>query len=286
MLWTPPAGDFGFSVDNYGSTYSDAGIGTNSPGHANANTKGANTAMLSAIAQDCYGISIMFSGQSATTSSRRCLVDLLVDPAGGTSWSVAIANLAAVGPTFGTSGAWGVHYYFPLYLKSGTAIGTAHQNAVAGTLPLRVAMRVYGKPKRPHLVKCISKVQTLNADTTTTGTTVATTPGTAAKGSYSATLGTLLRDSWWWQAGVLSTDGSMTANGYLWDVAVNATNKLMCLENMMYSVTGTIEQSSKSAMGTNLPIREAVSGENVYTRAAAVGAPDTGMGAVVYAGSC
>lgn len=285
MLFSP-YNQFNWSVDNFGATYTDAGLGVNSPGHANANTKGANTNMLNGIAEDCYGISICFSGQSATTTVRRCYVDLLVDHAAGvgnagTSWSVKIANLYANSPTFGTSGAFGYWYYFPLYLPAGTAIGTAHQNLVAGTLPLRVSMRVYGKPTRPELVWTGTKVQTLGAAGSTSGTAV--TPGTSAKGSYSASLGTLTGDAWWWQMGVASNDTSMTANGYLFDIAVNATNKLIVAENIPYTVTGTIEQASMGAMGSKVPIGMAVSGENVYVRGAAAAAPDSTMTAIVYA---
>jgi len=286
MLFTP-GNCFNWQADNFGTTYTDAGIGANSPGHASANTKGANTNMLNGIAEDCYGIAIMFAGQSATTVIRRCMVDLLIDPAAGvgnagTSWSVIIANLYANSPTFGTSGAIGAWYYFPLYLKAGTAIGTAHQNLVAGTLPLRVAIRVFGKPSRPELVRCGTKVQTLGATVaSTTGTAV--TPGTSAMGSYSATLGTLDSDKWWWQLGIGSADTSMTARGFLFDVAVNATNKLLCMQNVPYLVTGTIEQASMGALGMMLPCREAVSGENVYVRGVGVGGVDSTMTAVVYA---
>ena len=287
MLFAPIS-CFGFSVDNFGATYTDAGLGVNSPGHANANTKGANTNMLNGIAQDCYGILIGFSGQSATTVARRCMVDLLIDPAAGvgnagSSWSVIIANLYANSPTFGTSGATGWWYYFPLYLKSGTAIGTAHQNLVAGTLPLRVCIRVFGKPSHPELIRVGTKVQTLGATVgTTTGTAV--TPGTSAMGgSFSATLGTLSGDAWWWQLGIGSNDTSMTANGYLFDVAINATNKIICAEGIPYNVTGTIEQASKGAFGNRLPCQAAVSGENVYVRGACSGTPDSTMTAIVYA---
>jgi hypothetical protein len=287
MLWTP-GNSFGWSVDNYGATYTDTGLGTNSPGHANANTKGANTAMLSGLAEDCYGMSISFSGQSATTVARRCMTDILIDPAagvgvGGSSWSVLINNLFAMGPTFGTSGAFGYHYYFPIYLKAGTAIGTAHMNGTAGTLPLRVAIRCYGKPSRPDILRCGSLVQTLNAATASTGGTNAFTPGSSAKGSYSASLGTLTRDSWFWQLGVGTTDTSMTAAGYLCDVAANATNKIMCLENVMYTVIGTIEQASKSAFGTNNPYQDISAGQDVYARAACSGTPDSNMFPIVYA---
>jgi len=287
MLWTP-GNDFGWQVDNWGSTFTDTGIGANSPGHLNANTKGANTNMLNGIAEDCYGIAICFSGQSATTVIRRCYVDLLIDPAAGvgnagSSWSVIIANLYANSPTIGVTGCFGYWYYFPLYLKAGTAIGTAHQNLVAGTLPLRVSIMVFGKPKRPDIVKCGTKVQTLGAAGSTSGTAV--TPSTqSSTRTWSASLGTLSGDKWWWQLGIASNDTSMTAGGYLFDIGANATNKILCAQGIPYNVTGTIEKASMGAMGFLPPYKEISSGQDVYVRGVCLaGAPDSTMTAIVYA---
>lgn len=285
MLWSP-ANDFNWSVDNFGATYTDIGLGTNSPGNASANAKGANANLLTGLAEDCYALSICFSGANATTTIRRCLTDILIDPAAGvgnsgSAWSVLIANLAANSPSFGTDGSFGYWYYFPIYLTAGTAIGSAHQDSVATIQALRVSIRAYGKPSRPELVKVGTRVQTLGAVTgTTSGTAV--TPGTGVKGSYSATLGTLNFDAFWWQLGVLSSDTSMTANGYLFDVAVNATNKLIVAENVPYVVVGTAERASMGAMGSGCQ-RNAVAGDDVYVRGAAAAAPDSTMTAVVYA---
>jgi hypothetical protein len=207
------------------------------------------------------------------------MVDLLIDPAAGvggagSSWSVAIANLFAVGPAFGTLET-GVHYYFPLYLKAGTAIGTAHQNSTAGTLALRVSIRVFGKPSRPDLIKYGTLIQTINANTAATDGTVLTTPGTSVMGSYSATLGTLTRDTWW-------TDTTQVNTTYLWDVAANATNKILCMENVQHH-GNTSEQNSKAAFGTRSPYCFITSGQDVYTRAACVTAPDSSLFGIVYA---
>lgn len=287
MLFTPGC-SFGWSVDNFGATYTDAGLGLNSPGHANANTKGANTNMLNGIVEDCYGIAICFSGQSASATIRRCMVDLLIDPAAGvgnagTSWSVLINNLYANSPTIGVNGATGYWYYFPIYLKAGTAIGTAHQNLVAGTLPLRVSIRVYGKPNRPELLRVGTKVQTLGATVGTT-TGVAVTPGTQVMGSYSATLGQTVGDKWWWQVGIGSAATTMNPRGCLFDVAVNATNKILVAQSIGYGVAGTAEQAYKQAMGDFVPYKKVASGQDVYVRGANLGgAPDTGMTAIVYA---
>jgi hypothetical protein len=285
MLWTPTS-TFNNSASAYGIAITDVGFGVNVPGHANANQKGANTQLVAGLAEDCYGISIGFSGGNASTVIRRAMVDLLIDPAAGlggagSSWSVIIANLYVNSAALGV-GCFGYWYYFPLYLKAGTAIGAAHQSVAAGTVALRMGIKLHGKPSKPELLRYGTRVQTIGATTAST-TGVAVTPGTGAYGSYSASLGTLDRDAWWWQLGIGSADTTMTANGYLFDVAVNATNKLFCMEDVPYSVSSTIEIASMASQGPSPPIRDVQSGEDVYVRAAAVAAPDTSMTAIVYA---
>lgn len=287
MLYTPK-NHFNWQVDNLAGVALTDATGTSLPGHANANQKGADTAILAGLAEDCYGISIGFSAGSTTSASRRHLVDLLIDPAAGVggagaSWSVAIANLYSNSPQVG-SGQTGVWFYFPLYLKAGTAFGGAHQENNATSPTVRIAVRLYGKPTRPDLLLCGTKVQTLGATTASTEGT-AVTPGTSNTwGSYSASLGTLSLDSWWWQIGIGSTDTAMNAHTALYDAAVNATNKLTVAQEIPYTVAGTSEVASKGAFGRDLPIRNASAGENVYVRGNCLNsASDTGMSAIVYA---
>lgn len=287
MLWTP-GNQFNWSVDNFGATYSDAGVGVSSPGHASANTKGANTQMLVGIAEDCYGIAIGFAGGHVAATIHRYLVDLLIDPAAGvggngSSWTVVIANLYAAYASLGPGGYW---YYFPLYLKAGTAIGTANQALVAAKA-IRVMVKVFGKPTRPELCRVGSKVQTYGAVTgTTTGTAI--TPGTAAMGSYTASLGTSSYDQFWWQAGIGFDDttlggGTSISEFYLLDVAASndgGTTKSLCAENIMANCS-TTEQIGKAAFGTKIPYREVPSGATVYMRAASI-APQTTPTCVAY----
>lgn len=269
MLCSSVPNNFGWQVSNFGATYSDAAIGTNVPGHANANTKGANTALLAGIAEDCYGISILMAGGSTASATRRQLTDILIDPdagAGnaGSSWSVSIANLLSNSPAIGTnrSGYW---FYFPLYLKAGTAIGAAHADAVATTQALRVAVRIFGKPRRPDALTCGTKVQTLGATTASTeGTSV--TPGTSGSwGSYSASLGTLTKDSWWWQLGNATNDATMGSINVMFDVACNVTNKIPCMQEVLYSCDSN-ETAGKQAFGSSLPIQYIGAGQDVYVR--------------------
>lgn len=280
MLWTP-GNDFMFSVDNFGATYTDAGIGLNCPGNASANVKGANTSMLVGIAEDCYGILIGFSGGNTSAATRRNLVDLLIDPAAGvgnagSSWAVAIANLYCAYSGLIMGGYW---YYFPLYLAAGTAIGGANQSLTASTSALRMCVRCYGKPSHPELIKVGSKVETIGAVTaTTTGT--AFTPGTGAMGSYSS-MGTTTNDLWWWQVGMGWNDTSLSDGATLLDVAAgDASNKRICAENVKFVYTNA-EQGGKDAFGSTTPRRFVKGGETVYVRGATI-LVETTPTAVVY----
>lgn len=275
--------DFNWQVDNFANSYNDTAFGLNSPGHANANTKGANTSMLNGIAEDCYGIAICFTGGNTSAAARRNLVDLLIDPAAGvgnagTTWSVLIANLLVNSAAIHQGGYW---YYFPLFLKKGTAIGTANQSLTATTSALRVGIKVFGKPSRPELIKFGTKVQTLGADTATTSG-AAVTPGTTNMGAYSATLGTLTRNSFWWQAGLAFNDTTLGAEGSFIDVAAgDATNKKICADHIPYTCTST-EQTGKGAFGL-CNYRDIAAGQDVYVRVAGQLAPQTTPTVTVYA---
>jgi hypothetical protein len=288
-MFFPAGPDFGWSTDNFGSTYSDAGFGTSIPANASANVKGANTQVLAGIAEDCYGIMIVFAGGSASATIHRYLADLIIDPAAGvggagSSWSVMIANLYA---PYCSLGCGGVCYYFPLYLKAGTAIGFAQQ-AVVAAKAMRAGVRVYGKPKRIDAIRCGSFVDTLGAVTgSTSGTSI--TPGTNAMGSYSASLGSTTRDSWFWQAAIGYNDttiggGTSISEATFLDVAASndgGTTKIVCAESILCNFS-TTEQGGKAPLGaTNY--REIPSGATVYVRGASTIAPNTTPTCVAYA---
>ena len=240
MLFSPVS-NYGWSVDNFGATYTDSGIGTQIPSHASNHTKGTATSLIAgaSITEDVYGIAIGFTGGWGSGGIRMWMTDLLIDPAGGTSWSVAIANLAANSPHICLKGCW---YYFPLYLKNGTSIGMQTQ-CNAGSNNIRGLVRVFGKPTHPELVKAGTKVETFGATTAST-TGVSITPGTSAMGALTASMGTTAGDLWWWQAGNLMSDSARAPHALWMDVlAGDGTNNVLC--------------ASRSATGRTTPTRRA-----------------------------
>lgn len=278
MLWTPGS-DFNWSVDNFGATYSDSGFAAAVTASASANTKGTAVELIAdtSVTEDVYGISLIFCRTNTATQNISFLFDLLIDPAGGTSYSTLVANMLLDRPSLVHGG---FQYYFPLYLKAGTTIGGQVQSST-GSSAVRAGVRLHGKPSRPELIKVGTKCQTLGAVTgTTSGTAV--TPGTSAMGSYSATLGTLSFDSWWYQLGVRQSDTTIQASACIFDIAVNATNKIVVAENI--PVAGDANEAlGCGAMGSKLPVKFISSGQDVYVRGACNATPNSSVTAVVHA---
>ncbi len=285
MLYTG-VNHFNWQVNNFGDSYiQDTSSMLQLTTDVSAHTKGADTAALVGIAYDCWGLAICISAGSTDTAIRRQMTDILIDPAAGVgnagaSWSVLIANLLTNSPA-GTAGFSGHNFYFPIFIPAGTAIGARFQDVVGGSTE-RIGIRILGQPTRPDLVRVGHKVQTITATTASTSG-VAVTPGTDAYGSYSASMGTLTNDAWWWQVGIGSNDSTMTANSYRFDIAYDATAKYPCARGISYWVTSTVEASAKDAMGEHPPIAHAPAGTDVYVRGAGIGAPDGTMTACVYA---
>lgn len=280
MLWTPE-NEWGWSTDSFGANMYDDGFGTSLATGGVANTKTSVISVMSALAEDAYFLWFGFCGSGSSAASSRFLVDVYFDPAGGTSWEASprIANLFLHQPDYFT----GMQQYaFPLFVKAGTSIGMASQSQNT-TQSLRASVMAFGKPSRPELVRCGSKVTTFGANSSgaTAGTTIA--PGNATWGSYTASLGTVADPyPWWWQAGIGFNDTTMTGCGYLLDVAIgDASNKRLALRHNCHVVA--VEQGGKPwASFGGLPILSSASGNAVYARAAGNAGADATPTVVVY----
>lgn len=276
---------FNWQVNNFSDLYPGNSAATQLTAGSGAHTKGTDTAVLSGIAHDAWGVYIMVSSGATVATSRRQMIDLLIDPAAGvgnagSSWSVLINNLYTNSPVFGTSKHLGHNYYFPLFIPAGTAIGARTQDTVTDET-CRFSIRLVGQPTRPDLVKVGHKVQTIGATTASTDG-VSFTPGTSAVGTYSASMGTLTNDAWWWQVGFGVNDTTQTDRVTHLDVAHDATSKYICMRSVM-CIVDSGENSSKNSFGEGSPIRHAPAGTDVYIRGHSAGAPDSNWTGVVYA---
>lgn len=157
--------------DSGGSAPNDnnKGFGTSITGGA-SNADGTAVTVLPALAHDCEYLWLGISGTAITlgTSANAALMDLLIDPAGGTSWTSIIDDLI-VGFASGTStqftsggSSMPLEYHFPLWLPAGASIGARirTQGGSPGTVT-RIMAQVCGGNKNPASWWCGQKVETV-----------------------------------------------------------------------------------------------------------------------------
>ena len=205
------------------------------PGTSNAD--GSAVTLLPALAHDCEYLVLAVSGFALSGANTSALMDLLVDPAGGTSWSEMISDLlcgyTAViqlnGSTPGPHGAPLV-YYFPIWLKAGTSIGAmarcAHGSAFAN--PPRVIVYAAGGNKNPASWWCGQKVETVGTFNTAASLGQAHTPGysvavTGTADNGSGLIRVTVSSTSGWSTGdirrVSGISGTTEANG-TWTITV------------------------------------------------------------------
>lgn len=178
--------------DNLGTVSADGFANVGSalvPGVANAD--GDPVALLSALAHDCEYLVLAISGMGGSAINSSALLDLLVDPAGGTSWSVLISDLLAgfTAPVDydGTGNlAVPLMYHFPLWIKAGTSVGALARctNGSAFANTPRVIAYAAGGNKNPASWWCGQKVETVGTFDTANSLGQAHTPG--ASGAFSS----------------------------------------------------------------------------------------------------
>lgn len=134
-----------------------------------SNADGTAVTLLPALAHDCEYLWLGIAGTGASNAASAALMDLLIDPAGGTSWTSIIDDLlagwATGSATFftGTSVAGlPIEYHFPLWLPAGASIG-ARIRLQSATVPTvtRVMAQVCGGNKNPASWWCGQKVETV-----------------------------------------------------------------------------------------------------------------------------
>lgn len=152
---------------------------TNSQGVAlNANANNVDSSpitVLTALGHDVHWLSFALGGFFSTSNDGQTLASLLVDPAGGTSWSSLIDYLTCGQTTFFANQGL-IWYNFPLFIKAGSSIGAMARTKHTANLAGRILMNAMGNPTRPEAWWCGQKVEALGIDAANSkGTTI--TPG-------------------------------------------------------------------------------------------------------------
>jgi hypothetical protein len=152
-----------------------------------SNADGTAVSMLT-LAQDVQMITIAFNDTSATGAETATLADILIDPAGGTSWANLIDDLVC-GYLIATSTGQPIsHFYtFPLFIKAGSALGV--QARCAHSTPSTssdCSVWVWGQPSRPEMWWCGQKVESLGINAASSSGTNVTAGISNAWGSWTS----------------------------------------------------------------------------------------------------
>ena len=268
----------------YGFTYNYGTNPTTTPGqvvtaHVTPNTEGSTPLVLatgSNIAQDVNWIELSLNGTSGT-GDRQMLLDIGVDPAGGTSYTWVIQNLVIGNLPLATA-LPGAQFLLPFFIKAGSQVACRVQCSQT-VITVRVAAKFYGFPDRPEAVPAGSFSETMGTITNSQG--VSFTPGNAADGTY-VSLGATTKPMWWWQLCYSIANGTITAESTFIDLAWgDGSNKHVIMRAQHIGAT-TEACADVLAVNKNhaLCYCPVPAGATLYVRGRCNNAPDTGYNAV------
>lgn len=280
MLARPKASATFWTYDNWGSNPAST-IGTSvTPGASNVQGSWTQLASSANIANEVVGFYLQIHSGATSAASKPQLLDIGIDPAGGTSYTAIISDMQ-IGASPALTVAGNREHYFPMRIPAGASVAARIRgaNATAGTV--RIAVRFYGRSSNGLALPCGSFAETLGA-TTASSTGTAITPGNAADGSW-VDLGAITRNMWWWQLGYVVANGTVTAEYTYFEVAYGDGSNKTTIFKVMHG--GTTSETCGLAAQTQLLWSAAycpvAAGVHIYVRARCNNAPDTGYSVTV-----
>lgn len=275
MLHVVRASTDGWFVDNWGTDPSATPGTSVTPGASNA--EGSWTQLLTALTNEAAALHVTVGNGATAGASKPHLLDIGIDPAGGTSYTALISNIIC-GNTHATIGQRKM-FYFPIRVPAGATVAARIQgaNATAGTVS--VAIRAYGFPSAPHTIPVGSFSETIGTITNSNG--VSFTPGNAADGSWTS-LGTTTNPLWWWQVAYQIDNATQTAEYTYIDLAYGDGSNKHIIQRVLHAGSaneahGLMIDPSLSWFGGYSPVP---AGATLYVRGRTNNAPDTGYNAV------
>jgi len=254
-----------------------SGFGTSvTPGN---NTKGSWASVFTGteIAYDVWRMVVNIGSGATSAAAKDTIVDIGIDPSGGTSYTVLIPDLLGANSSpYATFGA--ITYRFPIHVPAGSRIGAraSVNNATVGTL--RVYLTVDGNPTNPEMVWKGTKVEAIGVTAASSNGT-AVTPGTTSDGSWTS-LGTVTERARFWEVGMGVNDTSMAAVGYHLDLSAGASGGDVPILTDALTCCTSAEQQFSSPNGT---YRTIAAGSTIWGRAQCSGTADSGTSMAAYA---
>lgn len=280
MLHVPSANDYKWKLSSQQGVRPAAAYGhTITPGN---NVMGTYVQLISgaSLTDDVYFVVVNINSNAVSAAIRDALVDIGVDPAGGTSYTVKIPYLmgsSAAPYNVSHGGQW---YGFPLRIQAGSSIAARAQvnNATVGTM--RVLVWVYGQPRRPETTRTGTFVRSFGEVTATSRGTLVT-PGTTAEGAWTQLGVATTEPMWWWQLGYGTADTTMTAAVQHADLgAGSAAAKKVIMEDQQIIITAAEQISNPPfTLGSQ---EQVATGDIIYGRLQSSAAADTSVSMMAY----
>jgi hypothetical protein len=258
----------------------DNNAATTSPGTAftagASGVDGAAVTCIAALAHDVHHIRLRIGGLGANGLDTNSAGDLLVDPAGGTSWSALINDLVCgMTPIANAAAGMSLSYEFPLFIKAGSSIGwrckTTGGIEISGQP--QIVVEAYGEPSRPEMWWCGQGVETFGISDAK-GTAI--TSGNASWGSWTSVGSATTRHIKSVTMGINASDAAALAVAYNFEVGYSSVR--LPGSPALWMCTSGVELGAKHAVSNvtcNIPV-----GTQLQTRGYCSGAPEVHYAAI------
>lgn len=231
-----------------------------------------------AFTSDIWDVEVVVSSRG--TAAIDHLVDIGIDPAGGTSYAVLIEQLVT-GPSSPILVDWlagTTVFHFPLRIPAGASVA-ARASAKTGTAAIGVSCTLRGRPSRPELCWAGSFVTTFGATlASSNGTTIV--PGTVAEGTWTQVGIAATKPHRYLEFGYGIDDAALAAARIDVDIGVgDAGSKRVVIQGAPV-LTATSNNLVKPAAGRYCNVAV---GDILYARAQSSAALDTNNSVAIYA---
>jgi hypothetical protein len=198
------------------------------------NAKGAWTNMMT-LTGDINHLTFLPAGAGFDAGSRQIKMDIGVDPAGGTAYSVLIADILVGGIGWNSNPYWGSRFNFPICIRSGTSIAVRGWTTGAS---YNISAWMQGQGQFSLPVPYGSFCETIGVNPATASGT-AVTPGLSGDKGAWFSLGTTTNNLFHWSLSFQVSDTTQSPQTIYIDLAysTNGTSYTIILPDVLFFVS-------------------------------------------------
>lgn len=236
------------------------------PGASGVKGSWVEIASSATVTADVYVVRLKINLAATAAVSRPLALDLGIDPAGGTSYTVLVPDMLCGGAVTAVSG--GVNFELPIFIPRGASIAVRAASGTTTVSSFRVGSQLFGGPTRPEYAMAGQYAEAVGITSGAIGTSI--TPGSSGVDGSWVSLGTTVQDLWAIDFGMHcnSTDVTAAATVLLVDIAVgDATNKHIIIDEGRLGLPNTSETFYKDAYHT---LYDVPAGSTLYARATCI----------------